>query len=159
MKKLIFLLTAIVAFSCCKGPGSGPLVRESFDKKDQSKSMSMSTEKHQAKVITARADVKVEPCADCITIAKLLADKKAYAGKVIKVKGQVTKYNAGILGKNWVHIQDGTEFEDGFDLTVTTDITAAMGQIVTFEGKIALDKDFGYGYSYAIMMEDAKSVQ
>jgi hypothetical protein len=157
MKKLIFLLTAIVAFSFCKGPGSGPLVRESFDKKEQPKSMS--TEKHQAKIITAKADVKIEPCADCITIAKLLADKKAYEGKVIKVKGQVTKYNAGILGKNWVHIQDGTEFQDSFDLTVTTDITAALGQIITFEGKIALDKDFGYGYSYAIMMEDAKSVQ
>jgi hypothetical protein len=157
MKKLIFLLTASVAFSFCKGPGSGPLVKESFDKKDQSKSMS--TEKHQARVITAKADVKVEPCADCITISKLLADKQAYAGKVIKVKGQVTKYNAGIMGKNWVHIQDGTDYKDGFDLTVTTDITAAMGQIVTFEGKIALDKDFGYGYSYAVIMEDAKSVQ
>ncbi len=157
MKKLIILLTAIAAFSFCKGPGSGPLVKESFDKKQQP--AAMGTEKHQGKVITAKADVKVEPCADCITIAKLLADKQTYAGKVIKVKGQVTKFNSGIMGKNWVHIQDGTEFQDGFDLTVTTNITAAMGEVVTFEGKISLDKDFGYGYVYAVMMEDAKSVQ
>jgi hypothetical protein len=157
MKKLIFLFTALAALTFCKGPGSGPLVRESFDRKEQSKSMV--SEKHQGKVITARIDVKVEPCADCITIAKLLADKKTYAGKVIKVKGQVTKYNAAIMGKNWVHIQDGTEFEDGFDLTVTTSGTATMGEIVTFEGKISLDKDFGYGYSYAVLMEDAKPVQ
>ena len=63
------------------------------------------------------------------------------------------------MGKNWIHIQDGTEFEDGFDLTVTTSGTATMGEIVTFEGKISLDKDFGYGYSYAVLMEDAKPVQ
>ena len=157
MKKLIFLITALVAFTFCKGPGSGPLVKESFDKKEQSKTMG--SEKHQGKVITAKADVKVEPCADCITIGKLLADKKTYAGKVVKVKGQVTKYNSGIMGKNWVHIQDGTEFEDSFDLTVTTSGTAAMGQIITFEGKISLDKDFGYGYAYSVMMEDAQPVQ
>jgi hypothetical protein len=157
MKKLIFLLTALVVFSFCKGSRSGPLVKESFDKKEQSKAMG--SEAHQGKVVTAKADVKVDPCADCITVAKLLADKKTYAGKVIKVKGQVTKYNAGIMGKNWVHIQDGTEFEDGFDLTVTTNGTAAMGQIITFEGKISLDRDFGYGYFYAVIMEDAQPVQ
>jgi hypothetical protein len=157
MKKLIILFSALAAFTFCKGPGSGPLVKESFDKKEQTNAMG--SEKHQGKVVTAKAVVKVEPCADCITIAKLLAGKQAYGGKVIKVKGQVTKYNAGIMGKNWVHIQDGTEFEDGFDLTVTTNGTAAMGEIVTFEGKIALDKDFGYGYSYPVMMEDAKPVQ
>jgi hypothetical protein len=157
MKKLIFLFTAVAAFTFCKGPGSGPLVKESFDKKEQSSPKA--SDNHQGKVLTAKADVKVEPCADCITIGKLLADRKSYAGKVIRVKGQVTKYNAGIMGKNWVHIQDGTEFEDGFDLTVTTSGTAAMGQIITFEGKISLDKDFGYGYSYSVLMEDAQPVQ
>ena len=157
MKKLIFLLTATMAFTFCKGPGSGPLVKESFDKKEQNNAMGSG--KHEARVITSKADVKVEPCADCVTISKLLADKKGYEGKLIKVKGQVTKYNGGIMGKNWVHIQDGTENKDGFDLTITTDITVAVGEIVTFEGKIALDKDFGYGYSYNVLMEEGKSIQ
>jgi hypothetical protein len=157
MKKLIFLLTAIVAFTFCKGPGSGPLVKESFDKKEHSKAMG--GDNHQARVITSKADVKVEPCVDCITIAKLLGDKKAYDGKVIKVRGQVTKYNGGIMGKNWVHIQDGTEYQDGFDLTITTEIIVAVGETVTFEGKIALDKDFGYGYAYSVLMEGGKSVE
>jgi hypothetical protein len=157
MKKLIFLLTVTVAFTFCKGPSSGPLVKESFGKKEENKAMG--GEKHQGRVITSKADIKVEPCADCITIAKLLADKKTYEGKLIKIKGQVTKYNGGIMGKNWVHIQDGTEYKDGFDLTVTTDITVAVGQIVTFEGKIALDKDFGYGYSYNVLMEEGKVSQ
>jgi hypothetical protein len=157
MKKIIFLLTAAVVFTFCKGPGSGPLVKESFDSREQKKVMG--GEPHQARVITSKENVNVEPCADCITIAKLLADKKAYEGKSMKVKGQVTKFNGGIMGKNWIHIQDGTEYKDGFDLTITTDITVAVGEIVTFEGKIALDRDFGYGYSYSIIMEDGKSVQ
>jgi hypothetical protein len=63
------------------------------------------------------------------------------------------------MGKNWVHIQDGTENQEGFDLTVTTDITVSVGETVTFEGKIALDKDFGYGYVYNVIMEEGKSVQ
>jgi len=150
-------MTAIMALTFCKGPGSGPLVRKSFDKKDQTKSMV--TEPHQGRVITSKADVKVEPCADCVTIAKLLEDRQSYAGKIIKVRGMVTKFNGGIMGKNWVHIQDGTEYRDGFDLTVTTDNTVAMGETVTFEGKIALDRDFGYGYAYSVIMEDAKPVQ
>ena len=157
MKKLIFLLTVTMAFTFCKGPGSGPLVKESFDRKEQKNPMG--GDPHQGKVITSKADVNVEPCADCITIDKLLEGKKSYEGKVIKVKGQVTKYNGGIMGKNWVHIQDGTETRDGFDLTVTTNATVSVGEIVTFEGKIALDKDFGYGYSYKIIMEEGKSIQ
>ena len=63
------------------------------------------------------------------------------------------------MGKNWVHIQDGTDYKDGFDLTVTTNNTVAVGEIVTFEGKIALDKDFGYGYSYSVIMEEGKTVE
>jgi hypothetical protein len=154
MKKLILLFTAIIAFTFCKGPGSGPLVKESFDKAQQNKAMGGET--HQGRVATAKADVKVEPCADCITIARLMEDKKDYEGKAIKVKGEVTKFNSGIMGKNWVHIQDGTEYKGSFDLTVTTDISVVIGEIVTFEGKIALNKDFGYGYTYDVLMEDAK---
>ena len=157
MKKLIVLLTIAVAFTFCKGPGSGPLVKESFDGKEQKKAMG--SEPHQARVITSKADVNVEPCADCITITRLLTDRKAYEGKTIKVKGQVTKYNGGIMGKNWVHIQDGTDYKDGFDLTITTQNTVAVGEIVTFEGKIALDKDFGYGYAYSVIMEEGKTVE
>jgi hypothetical protein len=157
MKKLLFLFTAAIVFTFCKGPGSGPLVKESFDKNQQIKPAV--AEKHQARVVTSKIDVKIEPCADCITISKILADKKNYEGKVIRVKGQVTKYNTGIMGKNWIHIQDGTDYKDGFDLTITTDATAAVGETVTFEGKIILDKDFGYGYKYDVLMEDGKSVQ
>jgi hypothetical protein len=60
------------------------------------------------------------------------------------------------MGKNWIHVQDGSEFNGEFDLTITTNAVAEVGQTITFEGTIALDKDFGYGYVYSILMEDAK---
>ena len=158
MKKFLFsiTLTLILISTSCKGPGSGPLQREAFKKEDAGQNLE--GEGHQGQVISEKINVTVEPCDGCISISNLLEDKKSFAGKVIKVKGQVTKYNPGILGKNWVHIQDGTEHIDGFDLTVTTDIQTSVGETVTFEGKIILNKDFGYGYFYYIIMEDGKPV-
>jgi hypothetical protein len=164
MKKLIYLSIISLSFTFCKGPGSGPLVKDAFNNKEVEPPSGMTANpmdasKHHGRVITEKTDVKIEPCADCITVAKLAEDKQTYGGKTIKIKGQVTKFNAGIMGKNWVHIQDGSEYKDNFDLTITTDINVAVGQIVTFEGKIALDKDFGYGYAYNILMEEGKLVE
>ena len=156
MKNISILLTMLLTLTFCKGPGSGPLQKESFDKNK----MPHGTEviDHKGKVQTEKMDIVIEPCEDCTTIEKLFANKKAYSGKVIKVKGQVTKYNPGIMGKNWIHIQDGTEFEEEFDLTITTDIEVTVGETITLEGEITLDKDFGFGYFYNVLMEDGKPV-
>jgi hypothetical protein len=62
------------------------------------------------------------------------------------------------MGKNWVHIQDGSESEGGFDLTITTHKKATIDEELTFEDKIVLDKDFGYGYFYSILMDDGKPI-
>jgi hypothetical protein len=156
MNKLIILLAVLLTFASCKGRGSGPLVKESFNKVDQVQTTQVQS--HAGQVTPEKMNVVVEPCGDCITIAKLLENKQSLSGKVIKIKGQVTKFNPAIMGKNWVHIQDGTEFQGGFDLTITTDIQVSVGETVTFEGKLALDKDFGYGYSYNVLLEDAKTV-
>lgn len=156
MKKLIISLIIIIALASCKGPGSGPLVKESFDKTE--KKEFMAGQKSSGPVTTEKIYVKVDACEGCIKISDLIANKKEYSGKVIKVKGQVTKFNSGIMGRNWVHIQDGSESQGAYDLTVTTDIQVSVGQTITFEGKITLDKDFGYGYFYAILMEEGKSV-
>ena len=156
MNKLIFSLSVLFAIASCKGPGSGPLVRDSFSKPD--KNQNMVHQNNKSAVAIEKMNIAVEPCEGCITISDLLANKKSYSGKVIKVKGKVTKYNPGIMGKNWVHIQDGSEFEGGFDLTVTTDNQAIVGEIITFKGKIVLDKDFGYGYFYNVLMEEGKPI-
>jgi hypothetical protein len=109
-------------------------------------------------VKTERIDVLIEPGEGCISIAKLLEGKTEYSGKIVKIRGKITKFNPAIMGKNWIHIQDGTNFSDGFDLTITTDSQPAVGDTVTFEGKITLKKDFGYGYFYDVIMEDGKQL-
>lgn len=141
----------------CNGPKSGPLVKESFEK-DQPKNMA-AAQAHQSQAVVAKADIKLEPCADCITIGRLMADKKSFAGKSIKVKGVVTKVNEGIMDKNWIHLQDGTESEGVYDLTVTTSQKASVGETITIEGKIVLDKDFGYGYFYNVLMEEGNIIR
>ncbi len=94
-----------------------------------------------------------------ITIAELFANKDDYANKTVKVKGEVKKFNSKIMGKNWIHIQDGTEHLGENDLTVTSQMEAKKGDIIIIEGKIILDKDFGSGYFYKIIMEDGKIVE
>lgn len=153
MKKLIISLTVLISFISCKGPGSGPLVKESFDR-----NQTMMGQKSTGPVQTGKINITVEPCEGCITISDLLANKKSYSGKVVKIKGNVTKFMPSIMGKNWVHLQDGTEFDGGFDLTITTDKQVSPGETITFEGKIVLDKDFGHGYFYMVLMEEGKLV-
>jgi hypothetical protein len=161
MKKLIILLIASLLFTYCKGPRSGPLVKESFTKESQPMAgqtvprQTMPGQTHAGQVTAEKFNVVVEPCQGT-TIASLLENKKSLSGKSVKVKGQVTKFNPAIMGKNWVHIQDGTEFQGGFDLTITTDIQVSVGETITIEGKIVLDKDFGYGYVYSVLMEEGK---
>lgn len=112
------------------------------------------------KVALAQKDgISVAPAKDGLSIAKLYQNRNDYAGKTIKMKGQVVKVNEEVMGKNWIHIQDGTIDGENFDLTITTLDKAALDEVVTFEGTITLNKDFGYGYSYELIMEDAKLVK
>jgi len=108
------------------------------------------------KLNVPKQEVTVKPAEGGITIAELFARKDSYAGKTVKIRGQVTKYNASIMKKNWVHIQDGSEYSGKFDLTVTTDMETNVGEVITVEGKVALDKDFGYGYAYDVILEESK---
>lgn len=89
------------------------------------------------------------------TVEEVFAEKDALAGKEVLVRGKVVKFNAGIMGKNWLHIQDGTGKSGTHDLTVTTQAATAIGEVVLVRGKVAVDKDFGAGYKYAVIVEDA----
>jgi hypothetical protein len=142
----------------CRGPLSRP---EASDKQSdrQIKVPNTPGMSHVAKVKIGKEEIKMEPGKGCITIADLYSNKNKYSGKMARVKGKITKINTAIMGKNWIHIQDGTESEGLFDLTATTTLEFQTGTIVTIEGKIALDKDFGYGYTYKVLMEDCKLVQ
>ncbi|MHC4374442.1 MAG: hypothetical protein ACYSTO_09780 [Planctomycetota bacterium] len=110
---------------------------------------------HQKPAVETK-EISIEPIEGGISIAELYSNRTAYANTVVRIKGQVTKVNLGIMGKNWIHLQDGTGNSGSNDLLVTTQETVALGDIVIFEGTIALNKDFGSGYSYEVLMEDAK---
>jgi hypothetical protein len=89
---------------------------------------------------------------DGYTIAEIYTQNKQIKGKIIRVRGQVTKFNANIMGKNWLHIRDSSTSDD---LTVTTNSRVAIDDIVIIEGKLELNKDYGYGYIYPVILEDA----
>jgi len=90
------------------------------------------------------------------TVADIFAKKADMAGKTVTVRGKVVKFSAEIMGKNWIHLQDGTGEAGTNDLTVTTSATAQKGDTVVISGVLTLDKDFGYGYAYDVIVEDAE---
>jgi hypothetical protein len=126
----------------------------SLEPPSSTKEISVS-EAHSATIPVDKLDISIAVAQDGITIADLASDLKSYDGKTVRIQGQVTKYNADIMDKNWIHIQDGTEHNGTYDLTITSGIAVETGDILTFEGKIALNKDFGFGYFYEIIMEEA----
>jgi len=103
--------------------------------------------------------VKIEKPANGTSLNELFSDKKSFSKKSIVVKGQVIKVNNGIMKKNWVHISDGTQFENLKSLTITTTEEVKIGDIVTFEGVVVLNKDFGAGYVYDILLEEGKLIK
>jgi hypothetical protein len=107
--------------------------------------------------IIRRGGISIETPKGGITISELYKNKDSYAGKTVIIRGQVVRYNHQVMSKNWVHIQDGTDFSGKFDLTVTTLDSLSVGNVVTFKGTIALNRDFGAGYVYDVIMEVAKA--
>lgn len=96
------------------------------------------------------------------TVTEVFTNAKELAGKKIRLQGKVVKFNANIMGKNWVHLQDGTgnPLKNSHDLVFTTDAPPpALDSIVTMEGILAADKDFGAGYKYAAIVEQASLVK
>ena len=100
---------------------------------------------------------RMPPAAGVTPVAHLWAERAALAGKPVTVRGKVVKYNGGIMGLNWLHIQDGTGTAGGKnnDVAVTTSDPAAVGETVTATGIVGVDRDFGAGYSYPVIVEKA----
>jgi len=92
-----------------------------------------------------------------LKIADLVANPEKYSGKTIQISGECVKINPNIMGRNWVHLKDGSK--DDYDLVITSDILIPEGHIVTMTGTVALNKDFGAGYRYDIILERGKVVQ
>jgi hypothetical protein len=91
------------------------------------------------------------------TVAELWAQKGDLKDKTVAVRGKVVKVTTGVMGKNWLHLRDGSgaEGKDN-DITVTSTDVASINDEVTIRGTVHLDRDLGSGYNYPVIVEDAK---
>lgn len=98
----------------------------------------------------------VQPIQGAIKLKELITNADNYVGKAVRISGKCVKINPMIMGRNWVHVQDESGAE--FDLTVTTNEQIQLGQMVNMEGILAVNKDFGAGYFYKVIVENAISL-
>ncbi len=94
-------------------------------------------------------------------IHQVHAQKTTLSGKTVRVRGVVVRATANVMGKTWVHLRDGSgSASDGTnDLTVTMQSQPTVGEVIEVEGKLGVDRDFGSGYSYSVLLEDARLIQ
>lgn len=95
--------------------------------------------------------------ANAYTVGEVAGKAAVLKDKPVQVRGQVVKYSEGIMGKNWAHLRDGTgDAANGSnDLLVTTKDQTKVGEVILVNGTVRTDKDFGAGYSYKVLVEDA----
>ena len=105
---------------------------------------------------TADARVPKATGANARTVAELVARGAELKDKPVLVRGKVVRYNAGIMGQNWIHLRDGSgSAADGTnDVLVTSVNEVKVGDVVTMKGVIRTDRDFGAGYSYKVLVEE-----
>ena len=95
------------------------------------------------------------------TVSGLWASRAKLEGASVVVRGKVVKFLPDIMGTNFVHVRDGSGSEGSgdHDLTVTTNDVVTVGDIVTVRGTVHIEKDFGAGYKYPVIVENAKIVK
>ena len=100
---------------------------------------------------------KMDPPAGGLSVADVFAKKATLGGKPVVVRGTVVKFNGGIMDRNWIHLQDGSGSAEAKtnDLTITTDAEVKVGDVVTMSGVVGLERDFGAGYAYDVILEKA----
>ncbi|MBL0044888.1 MAG: hypothetical protein IPP33_11010 [Flavobacteriales bacterium] len=95
--------------------------------------------------------------AEPVKVAALVADPKKFEGKAVRLTGKVAKVNPNIMGRNWIHLKDGSK--DDYDLVITCALPLPEGKTVTMVGTVVLGKDFGSGYNYDILLENGTLVE
>lgn len=112
------------------------------------------------KAIVPQARIQVDKAGgeNAFQVAEIFARAQALDGKSVRVRGRVMKNSRMIMGRNWLHLQDGTGDADKkeHDLVVTTKDNVQEGEILTVTGRVAADRDFGMGYRYRVLVEDAR---
>ncbi len=138
----------------------GPVSPPSSSSKGHGQMVQGMKSAHQNVPRIKKVDIKLEPLKgeNAITIQEAYKKAKELDGKKVKLKAKVMKISKNILGKNWLHCQDGTGSEKArdFDITVTTKSEPKVGEVVIIEGILHKDKDIGAGYFYPVIIEDAQ---
>jgi hypothetical protein len=101
------------------------------------------------KVESSKSIVTVE---GSVKIAELVENISKYEGKTVQVSGKCVKINPGIMNRNWIHIKDGSK--DDYDLVITSDTFVAEGTMITMKALVSVNKDFGAGYKYDLILEN-----
>lgn len=114
---------------------------------------------HSTAMSSEKLDIKIDPVSGGKTVQQIYSEKSSLDGEIVKVKGKVIKYNHQIMKRNWIHIQDGTGSENDYDLVITSNDEVKVGDIIVADGKLAIDKNFGAGYFFTVIIEDAKIVK
>jgi hypothetical protein len=98
---------------------------------------------------------------DARTVAEAWAQKETLDGKTVSVRGVVVKVTEGVMDRNWLHLQDGSgdAAQGTNDIAVVSTETAALGETVTITGTVRTNRDIGAGYSFSLLVEDAKVVR
>jgi hypothetical protein len=92
------------------------------------------------------------------TVAEVIGQRKALEGKTVRIHATVVKSTPGVMGKTYLHLRDGSgEAGAGtHDVTATTDATPAVGDVITLEGTVVLDRDIGAGYKFPTLVDNGK---
>ncbi len=108
-------------------------------------------------------EIKIEKATgdNAYNVSEIFEKAETLNGKTVRLQGKVVKFSPSIMGRNWIHLQDGTgdPMSNTHDLVVTTSETVENGKTITIEGVLAANKDFGAGYKYVAIVEEAKTVQ
>jgi hypothetical protein len=106
---------------------------------------------------SAAVAAPIEADRKATTVAAVWKMRTSLAGTQVTLRGKVVKYHGGILGVNWIHLQDGSgNAADGSnDITVTSESDCKVGDVISVTGTVAIDKDLGAGYKYPVIIERA----
>ena len=100
---------------------------------------------------------EIAPEEGSIKIAEIVARPEDFKGKIVQITGKCVKVNPNIMERNWIHLKDGSK--DDYDLVVTSGTFIKEGEIVTIRAKVSLNRDYGAGYTYPLILEDGEVIQ
>lgn len=95
---------------------------------------------------------------DTYKIEDLYAKNKALNGKEVMAKGKVVKISSGIMGKDWIHVQDNSKTPKKNKVIFTAKMASAkvsIGDEVTAKGTLKANVDLGAGYFYDVLVENS----